>query len=67
MRYEYKTYVELGVPMGLDELTIVKNIASRRPMVDILNEFGQEGWELVSVTSDGGCRTAYFKRELVDD
>ena len=32
-----------------------------------LNELGNEGWELVSITEKSGYVTCYFKREIIED
>jgi hypothetical protein len=41
----------------------LKDTPRRRDDVDVLNQAGSEGWELVAVT---GNKIAYLKREIVE-
>lgn len=55
--WEYMAAYVLG---GLWNKGGNQDVDSWRP----LNDLGAEGWELVTVTSQGDRNVAYFKREL---
>ena len=54
-KFEYKTIRPGPEKVGVD-------VEKKR--VDLLNEAGGDGWELISVVDDGGHPTFYFKRQI---
>jgi hypothetical protein len=42
----------------------LSGIAAKAKDIDILNDAGKDGWELVAITRNN---VAYLKRQLVDD
>lgn len=51
MKYEYTLHI---LPIGKNEITII-------------NEYGSDGWELVSILLTAHTKEFYFKRPIIED